>query len=192
MDTTAIIVVAAVVLIVAIGVAVFMQRRTKTLQSRFGSEYDRTVDETGGRMKAERELSQRAKRVESFDIRPLDHNDRMAYIERWRSIQAQFVDDPGAAVAGADRLLGEVMRKRGYPVADFEQRAADLSVDHADVVDNYRAAHEIAMRHDRGDAGTEDLRQAMIHCRALFEDLVGLPDGRDRQTQREEERHVRH
>jgi len=192
MDTTAIIIVAAVVVIVAIGVAVFMQRRTKTLQSRFGSEYDRTVDETGGRMKAERELSQRAKRVESFDIRPLDPNDRMAYIERWRGIQAQFVDDPGAAVAGADRLLGEVMRKRGYPVADFEQRAADLSVDHADVVDNYRAAHEIAMRHDRGDAGTEDLRQAMIHCRALFEDLVGLPDGRDRQTQREEERHVRH
>ena len=191
MDTTAIIIVAAIIVIAAIAVGVYMRRRTSTLQTRFGPEYDRAVQETGGRMKAEAELSQRAKRVDSFDIRPLEANDRMEYIERWRTIQAQFVDDPKAAVTAADRLLGEVMGKRGYPVADFDQRAADLSVDHPEVVEHYRAAHAIALKLDRGDAGTEDLRQAMIHCRALFEDLVGLPEGRDRQP-REEERHVRH
>jgi hypothetical protein len=106
-------------------------------------------------------------------------------------VQAQFVDDPGAAILAADRLLGEVMAKCGYPMTDFEQRAADLSVEHPDVVENYRAAHALAQKHERGEADTEDLRQAMVHCKALFEDLVGLPNGRDRQTATQEDRHAR-
>ena len=191
MDTTTLIVIAAVVVILAVAAVVYMQRRSQSLRARFGPEYHRAVEETGGRLKAEAELRQREKRVEKFDIRPLEPEDRKRYAERWRSVQAQFVDDPGAAIVAADRLLGEIMGKRGYPVADFEQRGADLSVDHPDVVENYRAAHEIALRHEQGKADTEELRQAMINCKALFEDLVGLPDGRDRQPEAREERHAR-
>ncbi|MDE2487250.1 MAG: hypothetical protein KGO51_07620 [Alphaproteobacteria bacterium] len=169
-----------VIVLLAIAAVVYMQRRSRSLRERFGPEYGRAVEETGGRLKAEAELRQREKRIEKLDIRPLDPADRSRLIARWRDVQAQFVDDPGAAITAADRLLGEVMAKRGYPVVDFEQRAADLSVEHPEVVENYRAAHDIALRHERGQADTEDLRQAMIHCKTLFEDLVGLPDGRDR------------
>lgn len=190
MDTTTVIVIAIVVVGLAIAAAAYVQRRSRDLRARFGPEYERAVEERGGRMKAEAELRAREKRVETFDTRPLEPQDRAHFIERWRGVQAQFVDDPGAAITAADRLLGEVMAKRGYPVTDFEQRAADLSVDHPEVVENYRAAHAIAQQHERGEADTEDLRQAMIHCKALFEDLVGLPNGRDRQTARED-RHAR-
>jgi len=193
MDTTTlIIIIAAVIVIVAIIAVAYVQRRSKNLRERFGPEYGRTVEESGGRLKAESELRQREKRVEALDIRPLEPDDRTRYIERWRGAQAQFVDDPGAAIAAADKLLGEVMVARGYPMSDFEQRAADLSVDHPEVVEHYRAAHGIAQRHERSQAGTEDLRQAMVHCKALFEDLVGLPGGRDSQTPAPEDRHVRH
>lgn len=192
MDTNTLIVIA----IVAVGLAIagwaYMQWRSRNLRERFGPEYERTVEERGGRMKAEAELRAREKRVEKFDTRPLQPDERAAFIERWRGVQAQFVDDPGAAITAADRLLGEVMAKCGYPVTDFEQRAADLSVEHPEVVENYRAAHAIAVKHEQGKADTEDLRQAMIHCKALFGDLVGLPNGRDRQPEAREERDVRH
>lgn len=192
MDANTLIIIAAVVILAIAAVAYWQVRRSRDLRDRFGPEYERAVEERGGRMKAEAELRERQKRVEGFDIRPLAPEDRTQFIERWRRVQAQFVDDPGAAIASADQLLGEVMKARGYPVADFEQRAADLSVDHPEVVENYRAAHAIAMRHERGEADTENLRRAMIHCKALFEDLVGLPGAEARTEIRPEERHVRH
>lgn len=151
-----------------------MQHRAE-LQSKFGPEYSRAVKETGSERKAETVLHEREKRVASFDIRPLPRQQREDFVLAWRKLQTEFVDDPNAAVSHADILLGEVMEARGYPVSDFEQRSADLSVDHAEVVQNYRIAHGIAVRHARGEAGTEDLRQALIHYRALFDDLVNEP-----------------
>src|SRR5205823_2940201 len=124
------------------------------------------------RRRAEAELQERAARVDHLDIHPLSPADRTRFADAWRSVQAQFVDDPARAIADADRLVIEVMRVRGYPVTAFEQRAADVSVDHPEVVANYRAAYAIARRSQEGDATTEDLRQAMVHYRALFEDLL--------------------
>ena len=134
------------------------------------------MKEGGSRQKAEAALDKRAERVERFHIRPLAPGDRARFIESWARVQARFVDGPGGAVTDADQLLGDVMSTRGYPVSDFEQRAADLSVDHPLVLENYRAAHETALRQSRGQASTEDLRQAMIHYRSLFEELVGEPE----------------
>jgi hypothetical protein len=159
---------------IAIAFAVWMfieKRRTQTLRTKFGSEYDRMV-ETSGRRKAEAELERRTKRVEKFAIRSLRPEEQSRFAESWRQEQAHFVDDPRGAVENADRLVGEVMRARGYPVGEFEARAADLSVDHPRVVENYRIAHEIALRDSRGQANTEDLRRAMVSYRALFEDLL--------------------
>lgn len=161
--------------LIAAGVMLMRKRRTASLKERFGGEYDLTVEKAGGAHRAETILHEREKRVESFDIRPLSPASRARFIEAWRRIQAQFVDAPADAVTRADVLLGEVMEERGYPVADFEQRSADLSVDHGDVVQNYRAGHTIALRHAKGEASTEDLRQAMIHYRALFDDLIHEP-----------------
>lgn len=154
-------------------------RRTAELKSRFGPEYSRVVEETGGEHKAEALLHKREKRVASFTIEPLSRQEREDFILAWRKIQAQFVDDPHQAVSHADVLLGEVLGARGYPVSDFEQQSADLSVDHPEVVQNYRAAHSIALSHARGEASTEDLRQALIHYRALFDDLVNEPSPGD-------------
>ena len=176
MDTTTIIILVAVLAAVLIALALVMrQRRSANLRDRFGPEYERAVEETGGRRKAEAQLHDREKRVEAFAIRPLGPGEGQRYVHLWRKVQADFVDDPKAAVSRADALLSEIMSARGYPVGDFEQRSADLSVDHPVVVQNYRAAHAIAVRHARGEAGTEDLRQAMIHYRSLFEDLVDEP-----------------
>ena len=176
MDTTTLVIVVAVVIVAAIVIVFALQsRRSKTLRSRFGPEYERALDETGGKRKAEAELHQREKRVEALNIQPLTVADRTRFVSAWRRVQAEFVDNPKASVAKADDLLGEVMATRGYPMSDFDQRSADLSVDHPVVVDNYRAAHDIALRHGKGEAGTEDLRQAMIHYRALFDDLVEDP-----------------
>jgi hypothetical protein len=161
--------------IIALGVMYMRKRRAASLQERFGDEYERTVRKAGGPNKAETILHERERRVERFDIRPLSSEARARFIEGWRRVQALFVDSPADAVSRADVLLAEVMEERGYPVTDFEQRSADLSVDHGDVVQNYRAGHAIAERHARGEAGTEDLRQAMIHYRALFDDLVNEP-----------------
>jgi hypothetical protein len=177
LSTTQIAVIIAVVVVLAVGIAVALfvrKRRTQRLRTQFGgAEYARAVEEGGSRKKAEAVLDERAERVERFQIRPLAPADRARFIESWARVQARFVDGPGGAVADADQLLGDVMSTRGYPVSDFEQRAADLSVDHPLVLENYRAAHQTALRQSQGQANTEDLRQAMIHYRSLFEELVG-------------------
>jgi len=142
------------------------------LRKRFGPEYDRVISERGDARQAESELAARQKRVDTFDIRPLEAAERDHFIDAWRATQARFVDAPAEAINDADRLVSEVMQARGYPVGDFDQRAADVSVDHPIVVENYRAARAIAVANQRGDASTEDLRQAIVHYRALFEDLL--------------------
>lgn len=177
MDTNTLIVIAIVVVLliaVAVGLAA-RKRKSAKLRDRFGPEYERTLEESGDKRKTEAELKDRAKRVAKFEIKPLGPGEHERYVRAWQKIQADFVDNPKTAVMGADDLLAEIMAVRGYPVGDFEQRSADLSVDHPVVVQNYRSARDIAVRHQRGDAGTEDLRQAMIHYRALFDELVGEP-----------------
>jgi len=173
------IIIAAVVLLVA-GIAILFaigKRKTERLRTQLGgAEYNRVVKEGGSRHKAEAVLDRRADRVESFHIQPLGSSDRTRFVESWRGMQARFVDGPGGAVTEADQLLRDVMSTRGYPVSEFEQRAADISVDHPRVLEHYRSAHEIAVRQTQGQASTEDLRQAMIHYRALFQELVGEPE----------------
>ena len=161
--------------VLAIGVALWMymqKKRTEKLRSRFGPEYNKAIGEHRDRGHAESELEKRAKRVAKFDIHPLKTEECSRYTEDWRREQSLFVDDPQAAVNHADALVRNVMQCRGYPVGDFDQNAADLSVDHPRVVENYRVAHEIALREGRGPGGTEDLRKAMVSYRALFEDLL--------------------
>jgi hypothetical protein len=162
-----VIIVAAVVVVVALVIwRALAAKRSRTLQSRFGPEYNRTVDTADSRRDAERELAARADRRDELDIRPLTTAARDRYVVQWQEVQARFVDDPGGAVRDADTLIQSVMRERGYPMEDFEQRAADISVDHPRVVENYREGHRLV------GGGTEDLRQAMRHYRALFDELV--------------------
>lgn len=186
MDSTAAVwVLIAVILIGAIVWITLNRVRSQRLRQRFGPEYERTVSTTEGNVrKAEAELEARAKRVAKLQIRPLTSTDAERFDAAWRGVQARFVDDPRGAVTEADRLVGEVMAARGYPVGDFEQRVADVSVDHADVVMNYRAAREIALQHAEGKATTEDLRQAMVHYRALFRDLLETVKDEMRQPER--------
>ena len=169
------IIAAIVVLGAALTWVVLEGQRRKRLRARFGSEYDHTVQRSGGRLRAESELEAREKRVKQYEIRPLAPETRTRFAEEWRLIQSRFVDKPTLAVAEADALVTEVMHARGYPMSDFEQRAADISVDHPHVVEHYRAARDIALRSERGDATTEELRQAMVHYRTLFEDLLEAP-----------------
>jgi hypothetical protein len=167
----AIVVVAA---LAAVGVMLMRRRRSEELEQRFGPEYERVVEEHGDQREAEAELLERSKRRAGFEVRPLDRFAREQYADRWSHAQRQFVDQPAAAIAEADVLVIEVMEERGYPVADdFDQRAADVSVDHPGVVEHYRAAHDISQRATDGRAETEDLRQAMVHVRALFDELLG-------------------
>lgn len=178
MDTTTIVViVVAVIAIAAVVWIVARQRRTVALKSRFGPEYERTVRERGP--KAEDVLLERQKRVEKFRMRELTAEERERYITEWRMAQSRFVDDPKRAVTDADDLVARLMRDRGYPMSDFEQRAADISVDHPRVVDNYRAAHQIALRERKGEATTEDLRNAIIYYRSLFDELLQNPTRRE-------------
>jgi len=169
-------VVTIVIIIAAIAIAVALwlfieKQRSKRLHSKFGPEYDRAVGEMG-RRRAEAALEDRSKRVRRFTIRSLSDGERARFADEWRREQTRFVDEPAGAEAGADRLVIEVMSARGYPMGEFDQRAEDISVDHPQVVQNYRAAHDIALRDSRKQATTEDLRQAMVHYRALFEDLL--------------------
>ena len=183
-----------VVVIVAAAIWFYRQRqRSEHLREHFGPEYRRTVAATGDRKQAENELLTREHRVQELNIQPLAPAERARFADEWRQVQSQFVDDPAGAVEDADRLVARVMEARGYPMSDFEQRAADVSVDHPEVVQNYRAAHRIALASDQGAASTEDLRQAMQNYHALFDDLLAAPAGpaaaraanADRQRRRE-------
>ena len=175
-----VIVILAIVVIAVIVAALLYsrQRRSQQLQEGFGPEYERTVEERGGdRREAEAELRERRDRRDKFEVRELEPAVRDRYADRWRDAQRRFVDEPAPAVGEADALVMEVMRDRGYPVADeFDQRAADVSVDHPEVVEHYRAAHDISGRATAGEASTEDLRQAMVHFRALFVELLGTDE----------------
>jgi hypothetical protein len=175
-NTQIIFLVVVIAAVAAIALIWLKTQRTKRLRSRFGPEYGRAIEESGSSVRAEEHLSKLEKRVDHFTIRELTPAERSRFVEEWRSIQAQFVDDPKSALDNADRELGEVMTARGYPVTDFEQQSADLSVNHASVVEHYRAGHAISLRHAQGQASTEDLRQAMVHYRQLFADLVGEPE----------------
>lgn len=173
--TTIIIVLAALVAVAAIAAAVWMylqKKQTKRLHSRFGTEYDRLAAAEGDRGRAEKALHEREKRVEKLKLVPLSPEDRDRFTGAWQLEQAGFVDDPRTAVANADKLVNEVMKARGYPMGDFEQRAADISVDHSLVVTNYRIAHDVALRDRGGETSTEELRTALLHYRMLFEDLL--------------------
>lgn len=161
-----------VVAIVAVGILVKRKRRER-LRKQFGPEYPRAVEKYGSVTRAESALAARQTRVRRLDIRPLPPPDADRYAASWRSVQARFVDDPRSAIAEADTLVQELMQSRGFPVGDFEQRVADISVDHASVVEHYRTAHAIALASERDKTTTtEDLRQAVRHYRALFEDLL--------------------
>lgn len=164
-----------IVALVIIGVVLMVARRRRgeRLKEHFGAEYERQVEEAGGsRSRAEAELLKREKRVEKLDIKPLRPEQRDSYLANWEQVQGRFVDDPERSIAMADALVAEVMKARGYPVDDFEQRAADISVEHPEVVENYRAAHDIAVRRTQGKADTEDMRAAFIGYRSLFEELL--------------------
>jgi hypothetical protein len=175
-STVFLVVVAIAVVAVAIVAWVVVQKmRTKKLRGRFGPEYERTVEQIGDRRKAEHELEARRKRVEKFTIRSLSPEEQTRFGKEWAATQARFVDDPKAAVADASLLVKELMQARGYPMGNFEQRAADISVDHPHLVSNYRAAREIAAQSEQGKATTEDLRKAVVSYRELFEELLETP-----------------
>jgi hypothetical protein len=167
-------VIVAVLIVIALVVG-FLRYRTERLRSRFGPEYVRAVEDSGGQRQAESALQARTARVRKYDLRPLSADEQARFSADWRRVQAKFVDDPAGAARDADDLLANVTTARGYPQADIDQRLEDLSVDHGEAVQNYRLARDTVGRHARGDAGTEDLRQAMIHYRTLFEDLLGEP-----------------
>jgi hypothetical protein len=155
-----------------LGMVFARRRRSERLQDQFGPEYDRTVQAMGDEKKAQTELDERQKHVETLDIRPLSVSQRERYLADWTAVQSKFVDEPGQAIVDADRLIIEVMQVRAYPVSDFEQRAADISVNYPALVSNYRAAREIAIKNEQHQANTEELRQAMIYYRSLFEELL--------------------
>jgi hypothetical protein len=179
MDTWVWIVIGVIVAIVVLGVvfSALRTRRSRSLQDQFGPEYDRTVDKAGGRREAERELAERQKRHDDLELKPLSQDARERYLQQWQVTQGRFVDDPTGAVSEADDLVQRVMRDRGYPVDDFEQRAADISVEHPELVEKYRTANGIARASERGEASTEDLRHSVRHYRALFVELLEVDDG---------------
>jgi hypothetical protein len=180
-----VIAVAAAVVVALVAYGGYRANRRKQLKDTFGPEYERTVADAPTRREAETELLERRKRHEELDIRPLSPAARDGYVALWEKTQARFVDDPQGAINEADDLIQQVMRERGYPVEDFDRRAADLSVDHADVVEHYREGHAIAKRNLSGEADTEELRQAMVHYRALFDDMLeAATDAEEAKTRR--------
>ncbi len=171
------IIVASVVIVVLLAVAAwffFRKKQSERLQQRFGPEYGRTLGELGGRTKAELELKARERRVEHFSITPLAPAEAARFSQAWNALQGRFVDNPKGVVVQADQLVRELMLKRGYPMGDFERRAADISVDHPAVVEHYRAAQAIAARDERGEADTEELRKAVVHYRVLFDEMLDV------------------
>ena len=185
MNTGLLIVIVVVVVIIALlAVVVARRRRSEGLQTRFGPEYPRTVARAGDRRAAEAQLAEREQRHRQLEIVELEPAARARYLEAWRAAQGRFVDDPATAIREADALVTEVLGERGYPVEDFEQQADDISVDHPDVVENYRAAQVLALANDQGLASTEDLRQAFVHYRSLFAELLGTQqDGHREEAQ---------
>ena len=176
MNTTAVVII--VIIAVAIAISAFLyvrRRRSMLLRRQFGPEYKHAVHQYGDQRKAEADLAARKERIRKLEIRVLTREEQSRFSDAWKKTQSRFVDEPSRAVADADGLVKEVMQARGYPVGDFEQRAADISVDHSSVVTNYRAAHDIAARNNSGKATTEDLRQAMVYYRSLFEELLEQP-----------------
>jgi FtsZ-interacting cell division protein ZipA len=171
---TAIIVVVALVIVVA-AVLYSRRRQTEHLKQKFGLEYERVVHQHGDPQRAETVLAAREKRVSRLELRALPPTERDRYAQKWALVQKQFVDDPKGSVNEADRLVTEVMTARGYPMSEFNQRADDVSVNYPNAVGNYRAAHDIVLRHGRGQTSTEDLRKAMVHFRSLFDELLGAP-----------------
>ena len=189
MDTWVWIVIGVIVAIIVLGVVFssLRTRRSRSLQDQFGREYDRTVDKAGGRREAERELTERQKRHDELELKPLSQDARERYLQQWQVTQGRFVDDPTGAVSEADDLVQRVMRDRGYPVDDFEQRAADISVEHPELVEKYRTANGIARASERGEASTEDLRHSVRHYRALFVELLEVDDGDEDASTRDRE-----
>ena len=178
-QTWLIVVAVAVLVLIALAAWFFYQKKqSQKLQQRFGPEYKRAIDQLGSRTKAESELKEREKRVERLHIVPLAPPEAARFSQAWKAVQSRFVDNPKDAVVEADKLVRELMQKRGYPVGDFERRAADISVDHPNVVENYRAAQAIAMRAERGGADTEELRKAVVHYRALFAELLEVQEAK--------------
>jgi len=176
MNTTTVIIFALLAVVIVLGLFFYLRgRRSEKLRKQFGPEYKRAVDQYGDQRKAEAALAEREKRVRKLDIRGLTAEEQNRFADSWKRTQALFVDEPSRAVDEANSLVKELMQTRGYPVGDFEQRAADISVDHPNVVTNYRAARDIAERNKSGKATTEDLRQAMVHYRSLFEELLEAP-----------------
>jgi hypothetical protein len=180
-----VIVVAAVLVLGLVAWILGTRMRTERLQQRFGPEYERTVEQAESRKEAESELSARMKRRKELEIRPVSPESVERYTVEWRDVQARFVDQPSQAVKDADRLVTRLMEERGYPTADFEQRVADISVDHPRVVENYRGGHAVWASNEQGKAGTEDLRQAMIHYRSLFEELLEPEEAPEREASEE-------
>ena len=176
-DPRLIVLVVLVILIVAIGVFLVARTKRRTrLRAQFGPEYERTVEALGSEAEADAALKARRARVERLELRPLSQLEAQRFATAWRGVQSRFVDDPRSAIEEADALVQRVMEARGYPVGDFDQRADDVSVHHAAVVEHYRVAHAIAQASGRGDTTTEDLRQAIKHYRALFADLLEVED----------------
>lgn len=179
-----VVVIAAVAVVAVVAWLLVRGTRTRALRRDFGSEYDRTMARAGDRGLAESDLRERRERVSALDVRPLSQPDHDRFASEWTKVQAQFVDTPSEAVTEADDLIQQVMATRGYPMEDFDRRAADVSVEHPDVVENYRSAHSIAVKEARqdGDGDTEALRKAMVYYRSLFDELLIVEDGRDRRN----------
>jgi uncharacterized protein YneF (UPF0154 family) len=167
-----IVVVVFVIIGAIIGLVASHRRRSKRLHDQFGTEYDHTMKAMGSRNKGQKELDERQKHVKTLEIRPLSVSERERYQVDWTAVQTRFVDEPGQAIESADHLIMEVMQLRGYPVSDFDQRVADISVQYPKLVSNYRAARAIAIKNKHHEAGTEELRQAMIYYRSLFKELL--------------------
>lgn len=175
MDTTYLIITVVAVLVIigiVLGLVFSRRKRTEKLQEHFGPEYEHAVQTLGDEKEAQAELEERKKHVEALNIRSLSTVERDRYLAEWTAVQSKFVDEPGQAIVEADRLIMEVMQLRAYPVSDFEQRAADISVQYPALVSNYRAARAIALKNEQHQADTEELRQAMIYYRSLFEELL--------------------
>jgi hypothetical protein len=171
--TTTIVIIIVVVVLVAAGLFAWSMMRRRALRDRFGPEYERVVENTSSRTEAERELRERERKHAALELKPLEPESRARYAAAWEELQARFVDEPAGAVGDADALVTRLIAERGYPTEDYEEQLAHLSVEHARTLGHYRDAHEIHLRNERGEASTEQLRQAVVHYRALFADLIG-------------------